>query len=611
MKTAAMPSEHAPELNSIKFPKKLFTGLPSDKCVRKARPIPRSSRAVQSQVSQAPPIRWTPRKPMEKKVEPMVKVVYKAPHNGDLISLERRHQIADMILSSQPFKGKPVSKHRIVEAMLPHVPLGLAAPYISESNHHKHYQEVIYSQGEKAAPGWYFICQGQVKISRKSEQTVMDDMQRKLFAVGAFTDMSDDENNALRKPKSSEKEWDLATLGPGDYFGFGGMQGGHHVETARILWFANIIFIPMEVFLSKLQDVKDSLLQHLEASAQSRQRQFARVTALFEPGANDEKLDEKEPVRLPSDWGGKKKLDTGLSHVITPVTKVESEKRYFRSRSSDVAYAGPYGFKPGEVPQINPELVPAPSDRTAFQFLNTKETFSRPKELGSGPDLRLPPKSQTPGTRVDRLYYRLWENCTADTFKLLQRMQGLDDETLQEIAVAPASCPSTYRPMDQQPGEMLANEAAQPPQFSRVPILDLQQAMIPTQDTWPSLATDRPVTEPGRSRSARYRAESGTPTVINLSLKDTRRPMTSRPAISNGFSSSRLPAKFDVPQRSSIAVRRTVAWDSIPKDIAPGAHDPLLERATGPLLDYAMRAPMTTPIKQLKIAKNKIIKPFV
>jgi hypothetical protein len=366
----------------------------------------------------------------------------------------------------------------------------------------------------------------------------------------------------------------------------------------------------MEVFLSKLQDVKDSLLQHLEASAQSRQRQFARVTALFEPGANEEKLDEKEPFRLPVEWGGKKKLDTGVSHVITPVTKVESEKRYFRRRSSDVAYAGPYGFKPGEVPQINPELVPAPSDRTAFQFLNTKETFSRPKEPGSGSDLRLPPKSQIPGTRVDRLYYRLWENCTADTFKVLQRMQGLDDEKQKEIGVAPASGPSTQPTTDQLPGEMLANEAAQPPQFSRVPILDLQHAMLPTQDTWRSLATDRPVTEPGRSRSARYRAESGTPTVITLSLKDTRRPMTSRPAISNGFSSSRLPAKFDVPQRSTTAVRRTLAWDGKQKDIGPGVQDPLLERALGPLLDYAMRVPMTTPRKQLKIAKNKIIKPL-
>ena len=165
--------------------------------------------------------------------------------------------------------------------------------------------------------------------------------------------------------------------------------------------------------------------------------------------------------------------------------------------------------------------------------------------------------------------------------------------------------------MDQQPGEMLANEAAQLPQFSRVPILDLQQAMIPIQEPWPSFATDRPVTEPGRSRSARYRAESGDYSVITLSLKDTRRPMTSRPANSNA---SQLPTKLDVPQRSTSAVQRTLAWergDSIPTAIAPGAQDPLLEHPTGPLLDYARRTPMTTPRKQLKITKNKIFKSLI
>lgn len=591
MSTGAEP--HAPFLG--RRPSKPFTGLPSDKSVHKARPIPRSSRKVEIQTSQAPRIRWAGRKVPDRKVEPPpAKAAYRPPHDGEITSHEERHGIADMVLDSKPFRGSTMSKHRLVEAMHPNATLGLAAPHITQSDHYKHYQEVIYSQGEKGVPGVYFICQGQVKLSRKSEQTLMDEMQRKLFVVGAFTGMSDDENNALRKPKSSEKEWDLVTLGPGDFFGLGGLREAHHVDTARTLWFSNIIFIPMEILQTKLHDVKEAVLQHLEASALSRERQFARITALFEPGAKQEKQEEKEPVRLSIEWGGKKKLDTGVSHVIAPVAKAEYEKRYFRSRSSDVAYAGPYGFRPGEVPQLNPELVAAPTDRTAFHFLNTKETFSRAKEPGSGPDLRLPPKSELPGTRVGRLYYRLWENCTADTFGVLQRMQGVGEES----AVTPADSLSSPRPGDQQTEEMLAGEAAQQQRTSNVPSLDLTQAALPIQDPWPSVS-ERPVTEPGRSRSARYRAEGGGgdsdrmhATVITLSLKEKKRPMTSRPAMGSGITSAFLPSnfKFDAPRkRGTTAVRRTLAWDKM--------------QADGPRVDYVGRAPMSSR-KELKIART-------
>jgi hypothetical protein len=172
----------------------------------------------------------------------------------------------------------------------------------------------------------------------------MDHMQQKLFLTGAFTGM-DDEKNALRKPKSSEKEWELATLKRGECFGLAGLKDeAHYIDTARAFRFAKLMFMPIEVLMERLKDVKAPLLKELEEQAQSRGRQFDRVSALFAPQKDAGDEEEKERALIQEQLNKVfeahsnpklKKLDTGLSQVIPPVLQAKATAR--RDTSAVVA----------------------------------------------------------------------------------------------------------------------------------------------------------------------------------------------------------------------------------------------------------------------------------
>ena len=565
-----------------------FDGLPSDKTLHKARLVPLSSKPRSHAQQVYIPIRWTGKKNTKPKLEVPVKEKYRPPCRGVPITADsEKQEIAKQLLSSQSFKTASVSMHRILDIISGQTQQGHAqgAPHVTKSEHQRH--DVIYSQGSIAAPGVFFIFDGQVKLSRRSEQAVMDQMQRKLFVIGAFNGISDDESNALRKPKSSEKEWELATLGPGNFIGLNdGLAGGHYLDTARSYLCAKVIFIPADVLGSRLQDVRPSILHDLQASALSRDRQFERVLALFEEGHGEDKKHDTDNVRLSIDWK-KKKMDTGLSHVTAPVFKAEGEKRYFRSRGSDVAYAGPYAFKPGEVPQINPDIMVAPTDRTAMQFLHTGKTFGRPKESGLGPDLRLPPRSDMSGTRIGRLYQRLWENCSANTWATLLDMQVLDQETYpistDSLQTRSASCADpSFRALVMTPEGVRANKASETENtdeehvrraeiLRKVPTLNLYKATMQQPSQPQAALTERPSTESGRSRSARAEAfqfletdrfQSHQTPFHELGDKQRRRPMTSRSTVTGRHvAATRLDFRASP---SSAAASQEIAWSESP-----------------------------------------------
>jgi len=556
---------------------KKFPGLPSERSLHKARPVPLSSRPQASQQVVHTPVRWLGRQNAIRRAEaePVPdRVLYKAPLNGVMIAAEgERLEIARLMLSTPPLgyhcQGKTecrcifgedgrLQEHRAecpVKSVPMHRILDLlagkstgasipSAPHVTKSEHHR--QDLIYSQGAQSIPGVFFICEGRVKISRKNSKPLMDNMQAKLFVIGAFPGVSDEEH-ALRKPKSSEKDWDLGTLGPGSFFGLGGLNETY-ADTARAHQFSKLIFIPADVLSARLNDVKSAILQVLEDAARSRQRQFVRVTALFEPCENV-KDDSRHSVATK-----RKMLDTGISNVKPPVVKTHGERRYQRSRGSDVAYAGPYGFRPGEVPQFNPDLLATPRDRTAFQFIQVQKTFSRPKEPGAGLDLGLPPKCEMPGTRVARLYDKLWDNCTQNTWNML-----LDMQTVPETV---ASLGKKADGEDERHSEeRLERENGAEPHdeglLTKVPTLDLYQSSLPWDDG------ERPTTEPGRSRSARTSITNLRDASGDIGARQ-RRPMTSRPhAEPRGMELTGK--RFDFPfPRSSDAARRAVAWSGPP-----------------------------------------------
>jgi len=558
--------------NSITQRNKLFTGLASDKCLFKARP-------VLCQTEDKQQIRA--RRPCNAKKDETIRerVNYKPPVNGTLISVEdERHDIGKLILNSPPFHGYAVPMARILDVLAgtTHVP---GAPYVTKSEHHRH--DVIFAQGATAAPGAFFICDGHVTLFRRSDRALMDHMQHKLFVIGAFPEMADDQSNALRKPKSSEKEWELAKMGPGSLIGLGGMvRGGYYVDTARAHLYCKLIFFPADVLSARLLDVKASVLKWLVESAESRNRQFARVQALFENEPSAEDKTDKTP-RLSIDWQSAKSkpMDTGLKQVTPLVLKAEGEKRYFHSRGSDVAFAGPYPFKPGQVPQINSDLLASSSDRTSFQFVNTRKSFSRSREPGSGPDMRLPSACEMPGTRVGRLYHRLWDNCTPSTLNMLLDMQVLDETDETSSMCNPVS----PRPMVQklkhafleQQREVSPNAAL----ITNVPRLDLYRTLLQTPDS-PRSLTERPTTEPGRSRSEKYKI-TNLREAVPLIVVEHRRPLTSRPTATDRYA-DRFASRFHFPlARANSAARRSIAWSGT------------LDRENRPPSEYIARKPLT------------------
>ena len=519
------------------------------------------------------------------------RILYKAPLNGELVAAEgERHDIAKLMMSTPPLGYHyPENKdcrctfgedrrliHHRVECPVKSIPMPRmleiltgkthgafvpSAPHVTKSEHHRH--DVIYSQGAQSMPGVFFICDGRVKLSRKNSQGLMDNMQSKLFVVGAFPSVSDEEN-ALRKPKSSEKEWELGILGPGNFIGLGGLKETSYADTARAHMFAKLIFIPADVLSGRLHDVKNAILQVLGDAALSRQRQFERVTALFQPQecADGEKKDYGVPAK-------RKKLDTGLLNVKPSVVRAHGEKRYQRCRGSDVAFAGPYGFRPGEVPQFNPDLLAPRRDRTAFQFLKMQTSFSRPKEPGTA-ELGLPPKCQIPGTRVARLYDRLWDNCTLNTWNTLLDMQVLPEHDVASQDNGVHQIRQVSSPMERKLEEAREHNTDNAQQHqglvTNVPTLDLYMASLPWDEG------ERPVTEPGRSRSARVKREG----ISITNLRDTpndpvsgaettqRRPATSRPH-APPKSLEQMSKRFDFPlPRSSEAARRAIAWSGPP-----------------------------------------------
>jgi hypothetical protein len=366
----------------------------------------------------------------------------------------------------------------------------------------------------------------------------------------------EDENNALRKPKSSEKQWELASLGPGDFMGLSLLPGESYVETARADRFVKLLFIPGEVLGDRLKDVRASIKQAVEASVLSRERQFERLQALFEgrqsedPESQEEKdgKEAEKAMRFSLNMKAKNIHEKGIAFsaavnkTVVPVIKGEGEKRYFTNSIGGVAFAAQYNFKPGQVPTINPKTIVAPTDRTSFNFLKTKNTFGRPRAPGSGPDLRLPPACERACTRVDKLYQRLWNECTPEVWDALLTAQ-LVDESNSPIVRAPLASVEGRS----SPSSPLHN-------LKVVPTIDLNRISRMTEGKRERAHTARPVTAPNCARYCFSHVQGERtylePSDVRTTLVIQRRPMTSRPSGSEANISSKGPhgsSPFNLP----------------------------------------------------------------
>jgi hypothetical protein len=208
-----------------------------------------------------------------------------------------------------------------------------------------------------------------------------------------------------------------------------------------------------------------------------------------------------------------------------------------------------------------------------MHFLQMQNTHSRPKEPFSGPDMRLPPCCEKPGTRIHRLYQRLWEDCTPDTWKMLLDMRTVEHSDSSAEAGAVQSSPGPI--MVKHIEESFAQEASVPAPAPRahpesatiksVPTLDLYKATY--TDDLRGAVTDRPVTEPGRSREPNNMQDTPRSSTSFVAFEYRRsqvpkRPMTSRPTT---YSGNQIASRFDFPvPRASSAARRSVAWSGAP-----------------------------------------------
>jgi len=540
----------------------LFTGLASDKVLFKARPPP-----VRHE-DEAPVVlhRWKGRASLQVFTQTdFNRVLYKPPLNGVLITSEdERHVIGKLLLNSPPLKVLSVSMNRVLDILAGEdvKPLHVRGlPHVTKSEHYQ--KDVIFAQGSPAAPGVFFVCEGRVSLFRKGSKALMDRMQHKLFLVGAFPGM-EDESKALRKPKSSEKQWELASLGPGDFMGLSLLPGERYVETARADRFVKLVFIPGEVLGDRLKDVRASIKQAVEASVLSRERQFERLQALFEgrqsedPESQEEKdgKEAEKAMRFSLNMKAKNIHEKGIAFsnavnkIVVPVIKGEGEKRYFTNSIGGVAFAAQYNFKPGQVPQINPEIIAAPTDRTSFNFLKTKKTFGRPRAPGSGPDLRLPPACERACTRVDKLYQRLWNECTPEVWDALLTAQLVDESNIPIVRAPLASVEGI-------PSSPLHD-------LKVVPTIDLNRISRMAEGYRERAHTARPVTAPNRARYSFSHVQGERtylePSDVRTTLVIHRRPMTSRPSGSAANISRKGPhgsTPFNLlPYQGSISVAR-------------------------------------------------------
>ena len=421
---------------------KPFIGLPSDLSLHKARRVPLKCRKGNATAQYRPPLRWiSRRKPAAEAAPP--RIVYKAPLDGLPVTEEAdRHSIVEAFVRSPSLQTSALSSQRFIDVLVGATKAhAQGMPHITKTEHSRN--EVIFVQGEQEAPGVFLICEGHVKLSRKNKDVPMDRIQYQLFLTGAIELGFSAEENLLRKPKPSEKEWELSTLGPGSFLGSGGILGdGCHSDTARAHLMAKLVFIPLEILENKLKEAWTLVQQDLELAEQSRQRQFARLVKLFVPAEEPKELaneQDDDPRGLFREHR-RRKTDSGMLHVTAPILKAESktctEKRYFR-RSADVAFAGPYSFKPGEVPLFNPELgVEQRRFQSKYKFLSHQNDMRKRSDAAS----REVSRCDLPIQRVDRLYQNLWDSCMPSTFRMLMDMQTL--EKVPSVATSSPSSPA-------------------------------------------------------------------------------------------------------------------------------------------------------------------------
>eukprot|EP00960_Hanusia_phi_P051309 760719-Hanusia_phi.AAC.1 len=200
--------------------------------------------------------------------------------------------------------------------------------------------------------GIYFVYTGSVKFVRKSMNAYVDALQQSLIAKGAF-DKVLDLKDAFRQPKSSDKEWEVGTAVEGDMVGEEAITEQEvYQDSARVENYAKLIFVPLDVFATRLIDVNDHLQAEACLRVRARNRQFDRIQAVFQREAEAQGGRSYSPVR------DRKTVDSGEYDRMSMITKDLHVKRYFR-KNSGLIYSGTLCLRPGEVPAVMSRIQPS------------------------------------------------------------------------------------------------------------------------------------------------------------------------------------------------------------------------------------------------------------